>query len=544
MPSSFQPFVYVLLLGVSGLFLFGGFYSPERQPNRALLTPDPQPKVLAAKYDKPKPLQRTPFTLDSFRVHGINLAHYGLEQDHGNVPATILLTDYFRLYHDFALTTGGHLQGDEDWTTLLEFRKRLQHPGLAFYYDKIAQKRWLMAFGDIPVPQPYQLVYRDHDIAKDENKKSWIQQHLPKGRDYVAKPSHTAPDESGKGVWLVQTKKDISVNTKHSPQQAEKKNQMRGKNRNKNAKTQSHMEAHGSAIDDSERAVAEQLANHLHHEKRNPKNWARQQVQPGYIVEERIVSIIDDSRTDVIMHNNLPPMDFKVYVLWGRVFVASWSQGADDNSLIGRVYRNGTVVSSHNKQEHQPALGDDDEFPLDDPKKKVKSKESKGKPMPEAKKPKPVFYDRLPEWVNWAQILTLAEGLGQHKDMIRVDLLVGLPSDHPAWRQDRAAQIAATQVYVNAITLDPVGDELPDDMLKEAARLWVAGYKMGIFGRIPSASEVPPAYGDPSVEEVAEEFAGRMIFTNRMAVAHAKSAAARHPVWGSAMEIGGGRRRK
>ena len=148
--SSLQPFVYVLLLGVSGLFLFSGLCSPGRQPNKALLTPDPQPKVVAAKYDKPKQLKRTPYTLDSFRVHGVNLARYGFEDEHPSQEersaedkeknsATVLLSSNYKLYDDFAVPMK-RLKDNSTWADLIHGHRRLSHRSLAFYMDKIAQK--------------------------------------------------------------------------------------------------------------------------------------------------------------------------------------------------------------------------------------------------------------------------------------------------------------------------------------------------------------------------------------------------------------------
>jgi hypothetical protein len=105
-------------------------------PQQVAVTPGPRPKVVAPHYDEPnqKKVERTPYTLDSFRVHGVNLAHYGLEQDHG-VPPTSLVSDNMELHDGFTLRAD-LLRDFKDRSTLLEFRKRLQSPNLAFYYDK------------------------------------------------------------------------------------------------------------------------------------------------------------------------------------------------------------------------------------------------------------------------------------------------------------------------------------------------------------------------------------------------------------------------
>jgi hypothetical protein len=187
--------------------------------------------------------------------------------------------------------------------------------------------------------------------------------------------------------------------------------------------------------------------------------------------------------------------------------VASWSQGTGNQSTIGLVYRNGTLIVSSSKGLDNALQGftsNKGELPL-----KISSLARKKSdtivqvPQQQQMSEKRTVDDKhvpivssnhLPEWVSWAQITTLAEELGQHIDMIRVHLLVGLPADHTAWQQDRVAQKAATKVYVNEIMLDPAGDELPDEMLDEAARLWVAGYKMGISVRIPFQHQVPPKF--------------------------------------------------
>jgi hypothetical protein len=103
---------------------------------------------------------------------------------------------------------------------------------------------------------------------------------------------------------------------------------------------------------------------------------------------------------------------------------------------------------------------------------------------------------KLPEWVDWPRLVEIAERLGAHKDTFRVDLFVGVPAGSPALREDasQSERQAAVQYVVNEIS-STSSEPLPDDVLEEATRLWIAGYKLGNYRTVPN-TEVPVEFQD------------------------------------------------
>ena len=173
------------------------------------------------------------------------------------------------------------------------------------------------------------------------------------------------------------------------------------------------------------------------------------QIKPGFVIEERFTQPGAD--------DNVPAYEFNVFTVWGKVLFVFLKTG--NKISYGYLDHNGKQIID--KDERKPY--------------------------------------KLPDWVDWSKVVELAEQMAAHKDFLRVDIFVGIPADHPVMRlkhpnrpQARAKQKAAVQYVLNEVeflsTCVP-----PPFARKEAARLWVAGYKMGIHRHIPN-SDVPPAF--------------------------------------------------
>jgi hypothetical protein len=164
------------------------------------------------------------------------------------------------------------------------------------------------------------------------------------------------------------------------------------------------------------------------------------------VIEERLVDFNS---------NDHAPMEFKIFVIWGRVWMGLmnyWTEqevwpGAD---TFGIVYRNGSMAAG----------GEYDTFPF------------KGV-------------------VDWEHLVDVAEKLSAHKDMFRVDILVGVPAGTGS---DIDERLAAMVYAVSECEIYPTNRiEKWDGLDEEGARLWIAGYKTGNYITIPN-------------DEVAEEF--------------------------------------
>jgi hypothetical protein len=118
------------------------------------------------------------------------------------------------------------------------------------------------------------------------------------------------------------------------------------------------------------------------------ESWALAQVLPGLVVEERFTSFDSDQKAAI---------EFKVFVIWGRAYVAYSKRGLGHTGLF---YRNGTAVPGVDES-------DDDTMALRE----------------------------VEEWISWDRVVELAESLGRNKDMHRVDIFCGIPAGHSALRK-------------------------------------------------------------------------------------------------------------
>ena len=119
--------------------------------------------------------------------------------------------------------------------------------------------------------------------------------------------------------------------------------------------------------------------------------------------------------------------------------------------------------------------------------------------------------NELPDWVNWSEVVRIAEMMAVGKDTMRVDIFVGMSADNPAMKlspddpNTKAMQKQAVSAVVNELEFFSTL-WVPEAISEEIARLWYAGYDMGIYKHV-SNSDVPPAFvekGYLSEEDLAQ----------------------------------------
>ena len=101
------------------------------------------------------------------------------------------------------------------------------------------------------------------------------------------------------------------------------------------------------------------------------ESLALQNVKPGIVVEERFTSW-DGS-------GNCGGIEFKVFTIWGKMWLAVQRPGMD--GAVAILHRNGTNLKWEGKS------------------------------------------NPLPKGIDWPNIVEIAEKLGAHKDMFRTDIL-------------------------------------------------------------------------------------------------------------------------
>mmetsp|Transcript_19499 Transcript_19499/g.36866 ORF Transcript_19499/g.36866 Transcript_19499/m.36866 type:complete len:459 (-) Transcript_19499:112-1488(-) len=184
--------------------------------------------------------------------------------------------------------------------------------------------------------------------------------------------------------------------------------------------------------------IADKLAESLHEKADEIESYAlREGTQPGLVVEERWVAHDDP---------NAPPHEFNMFTIWGKVFVGQWNTVQEENRYCdGFIYRNRTLAEGFDY-----ATG-----------------------------------YQLPDWVPWDELVEIAEHLGANKDMFRTDIFVGRPAS--------AEPDSPLQIGVSESEIFPTTVFVSDRLSREAARLWVAGYVMGIYEVIENF-EVPAEF--------------------------------------------------
>ena len=340
----------------------------------------------------------------------------------------------FELFEDFDLSS--QLIGNETWVDLLGYRRDAEFPSLSFYVDKIARKRWLatVTTTDLESLRPFVLKYGQelldfdngnvHAASREEEQRKALLNLLPVGKDYAAKPTHLS---CAGGVWLTKTvgnttfigngKKPMKENPEFS-------------------------------ID----LLASDLAKQLQKVQKScgrrvNESLALQNVRPGIVVEERFTSWDgEDDRGG---------MEFKVFTIWGKMWLAVQRPGMD--GAVAILHRNGTNLRWEGKN------------------------------------------DPLPDWIDWPKIVEIAEKSGAHKDMFRTDIFVGIPSsgdNRSSTPPSKEERLRAVRYVISENEIHPTeyfhvrGTQTIFD---EGGRLWLAGYAKGNFRVVPN-TEVPPAF--------------------------------------------------
>ena len=86
--------------------------------------------------------------------------------------------------------------------------------------------------------------------------------------------------------------------------------------------------------------------------------------------------------------------------------------------------------------------------------------------------------DSLPDWVDWSEVVRVAEMMAVGKDTMRVDVFVGMSADDPAMRlkdandpNTKAQQKQAVSTVVNELEFFSTL-WVPEAISEEIARLW------------------------------------------------------------------------
>ncbi|OEU14551.1 hypothetical protein FRACYDRAFT_241098 [Fragilariopsis cylindrus CCMP1102] len=386
--------------------------------------------------------EKNEFTFSSFIVAGVDLAQFDLlnENDDTRKATSAIIKQEeeppFELFEDFDLSS--QLIGNETWVDLIGYRRDAEHPSLSFYVDKIARKRWLpttkinpnglepfvLQYGSelISDPNAYHQIW-NRELLEEEQHKALLRL-LPIGIDYAAKPTHLS---CAGGVWLT---KNIGNTTFIG-----------------NGKKQME-ENPDFSID----LVAKDLAGQLQIVQEScgksvKESIALQRVTPGIVVEERFTSWEEDAE-------NRGGTEFKVFTIWGRMWLAIWRPGMDGATAI--IHRNGTNLEWAGKSE-----------PLSD-------------------------------WIDWQQIVDIAERSGVNKDMFRTDIFVGVPSGSPVLRNgtSKEERLKAVRYVISENEIHPTEYfhyKKMKNIFDEGSRLWLAGYTNGNY-RVVHNSEVPTAF--------------------------------------------------
>jgi hypothetical protein len=389
-----------------------GHVSEEKEP----------PRCPWAVYEKTK-MKLTRQTFDTFPVAGVNLATYWPDEGIKKEEST---EEPFELWDSLSLAD--LITGDEGWWELIRYRQLLQRPVNRFYYDKVALKRWLPTIG-IATPRPFAIQYASEltESGQVEDETKAILSLIPNEADYAAKPSHMSLSD---GSCLVSYDAANNI-TRFS----------------RNATAVTKEEKFDPEL------MAQYLATHLHKHATDWESWTLQNVKPGIIIEERFSSV---------HHPDCPPPEFKVFVIWGRVWMATLDFVVGGRKWnAGLLHRNGTMVAG--------TVGEDNHH----------------------YKENGIFRGWLLDWLDYSRVVEIAERLGAHKDLLRVDIFVGVPASSSAKTPEE--RLAAVQYAVSELSFHPTSVFDDHEVIDEGARLWIAGYKMGNYRVVPNA-EVPKVF--------------------------------------------------
>lgn len=357
-------------------------------------------------------------TLKDFTVAGVNLAKYRIDDAAATVDPN---AKPFELYNDFDIAH--EIRGNEDyWHLVTQVRKHLERPSLIFYMDKVCQKRWLPKTGvNVTGTFVSRYAYELTTTGNIHDEEKVIYELMPAKQHYVIKPTHKA---NSAGVYLVKYDNRSGV-TSIGESGAQLKRVSKGSEEKYRVE------------------IAKSLARDLHEDATSYESWALNNAKPGLLIEQRFTSWERDDQA---------ALEFKVFVVWGRVHIAYWKRGVFHNGI---VYRDGSDV-----------VGEDTKI-------------------------------SLPEWIDFTSVVEIAERLGANKDMFRVDVFAGVPAGSPAMHPDATNddRLAAVEYVVSEVEIHSTSKFHDERILEESARLWLAGYKLGNY-RTVANTEVPKEFLD------------------------------------------------
>jgi hypothetical protein len=189
------------------------------------------------------------------------------------------------------------------------------------------------------------------------------------------------------------------------------------------------------------RAVATSITENFKKGPADFESWILKNVNPGAIVEERYTDLGNE---------DAPPTEFNMFTIWGKVWTGQYNFVTDTRWCGGFFYRNGTASVGSGRM--------------------------------------------LPTWIDWPRLVEIAEELGANKDMFRSDIFVGVPAGVKSGKTP-GERGKAVKYVVSESELYPTTIFHDANLAEEAARLWIAGYKAGIYRTIPN-TEVPQEFID------------------------------------------------
>ena len=424
----------------------------------------------------------------------------------------------YELFEDFDLSS--QLLGNETWLELIGYRRDANYTTLSFYVDKVARKRWLAQQSktinngegksgqndnndesnrnkngnalDGLLLEPFVLKYGsellnvgttkkqngDEDKNDEGNvghqKQSLSSSLLPlpffssaqrkeeqqrqallqllgpiAKKDYVAKPTHLS---CAGGVWLTKVINETIYYVGNGKQP---------------------MSPYANFTID---VIATDLAKQLQKVQTScgrsvKESIALQRVQPGIVIEERFTTSVSSlsSKSTTATNNNdnengndiidrTGGTEFKVFTIWGRMFLGIWRPGMD--GAVGLYRRDGTNINWSGRN--------------DPP---------------------------LPGWISWDKVVSIAERSGANKDMFRTDIFVGVASSFSSSslitsdttnnnnNNNIRYVISESEIHPTEI----FHYKKMKKILDEGSRLWLAGYINGNYRVVPN-SEVPSIF--------------------------------------------------
>ncbi len=208
--------------------------------------------------------------------------------------------------------------------------------------------------------------------------------------------------------------------------------------------------------------VAQNLVKDLYLTAVDYESWALIHTKPGLLVEQRFTTPPNFGPDSAERADFMAAFEMKIFVIWGRVYLAYLKRGS--GRYGGLAYRNGTMIECQNTL-------------LD--------------------------WREIPDYLHYDEVVEVAEHLARNKDMFRVDIFIGIPSNGDDTRP---------RIVISETEFHPTTEFRDPEILEEAARLWMAGYYMNIYKQIPN-NEVPSTFTNK--QYLNEEDAARLALQSK-----------------------------